>query len=443
MAGRLPKIPPKANHGGRVFETGEGAKAPWAHVLDFSVNLNPMGPPKVLFAFLFYNAPAICHYPEPWCRSMKEAIASHLEIDPSKILPGSGSTPLIYLIPRLLRPKRSVIIGPAFAEYGQALAALGLQYKYVHADPAEGFLVTPEVARKALSLKPDLIFVANPANPSGRLLPGDSLVPLLIAAAVDDGPHLAIDEAFIDFCHPDISAARLAAKTPKIIVLRSMTKVFCVPGLRLGYAVWGDSRGIEAAESLTGPWAVSTLAQMAARFLLGKKDYLARAPLVAQRARAILQQGLASFKQYPSYANYVLFDLSEHGPEYLSDLTRNLLINDIHIRLASDMPGVPPGHVRLAALGLDATNELIEVVNLFHEHGGYRDCCPPLPRADAAEAAAKKPSKRAAKAATKAAEKTPASGKAGKKAAGDSPSSPTGKAGKKAAGDSPHRGNAG
>ena len=220
------KLPAPPDHGGRILELSASLALPVSRFTDFSVNLNPIGPPPGLFAFLAKSAKAVVTYPEPWNASMIAAVASFHKVPKPTVVPGSGSTPLIYLIPRTLSPKNAVIVGPAFAEYGQALEVSGVAPKYVHASAEADFLVTEETAGRALSLKPDLLFVANPANPTGRLVP-DRVMDLLVKAAqTPKGPFLVIDEAFIDFCLDARSLLRLATRNPKIMVLRSMTKIF-------------------------------------------------------------------------------------------------------------------------------------------------------------------------------------------------------------------------
>jgi threonine-phosphate decarboxylase len=287
----------RPGHGGRIFEISERLRANWADIVDFSVNLNPMGPPPELEGFLMAAAAAVAQYPEPWSRALAAALGESNGIDPSLVMPGAGSTPLIYLIPRLLSPKRAVIIGPAFAEYGQALKVLGLPAAYVHAKSEEGFLLTPKVVDEALALSPDLIFVANPANPVGRLVPEECLERLAAAARAKGGPWLVIDEAFIDFCPPGLSRLPAAAKKgSKVVVLRSLTKIFCVPGLRIGYLACGDPALASAAQTLMGPWAVSTAGQMAGKRLLGLSGYLREAPARTRELRIRLEAGLEGFR---------------------------------------------------------------------------------------------------------------------------------------------------
>ena len=353
------KLPTPPDHGGRIFEISASLSLPVTRFTDYSVSLNPIGPPPGLFEFLARSAKSVINYPEPWNASMIAAVASHHKVPQPAVVPGSGSTPLIYLIPRVLSPQKAVIVAPAFAEYGQALEVSGLTPQYVAASPEEDFLVTEETVRLALALKPDLVFVANPANPTGRLVPDKAMDRLVKASQTRNGPFLVVDEAFIDFCLGARSLVPLASTSPKIMVLRSMTKIFAVPGLRLGYAVCGDPDLVADMRTLAGPWSISTVAQLAAPFLLKQRAFLAKTPKMLAKYRAILQEGLAGFRQYPSDANFILLDLDDPKDSFRTDLEARLARSGIIFRNASDMPGVPPGHVRLAVRGLFDNRQLV------------------------------------------------------------------------------------
>jgi threonine-phosphate decarboxylase len=359
----------KGAHGGRVFEIGEATGRPWESLIDFSVNLNPAGPPPGLIEFLRENVELSLVYPEAWNKSVSQEIGDYHGLRPEYIAPGAGSTPLIYAIPRVINPQKTVIIGPAFAEYGQGLEASGYRYKLICANEEDDFLVTPKVVKQALSLDPDLIFVANPANPTGRRPPFESMKLLREAAEAKKGPYLVLDEAFVNFCQDYTSRASSVHYYPKTIFLRSLTKIFCVPGLRLGYAV-GPPKIIKSLNAILGPWTISTLGQFAVKFLLPKHDYINKSADETAELRELLQKALAPWRFFPSDANYVLMSLRGKRGEYLNDFKKFLLSSGIIVRDASNMPGMSFGFFRFAVRPKPDIIHLAKTLRAFRKlHG--------------------------------------------------------------------------
>jgi threonine-phosphate decarboxylase len=364
MAPPAAPLPEPPSHGGQLFKIAAMTGKSPASLLDFSVNLNPLGPHPKLLSFLKKTADLAFYYPDPWNAAVAKDLSSHYNVPEDRVLPGSGSTPLIYSLIRTLSPQRPVIIGPAFSEYGQALAAIGAKPLYANARKEDGFLVTPGLFEEALSHKPDLVIAAHPANPTGRLVPWEILLALAESASEKGGPSVLLDEAFIDFCENGRNLLEMAASRPKIYVLRSLTKFFCVPGLRLGFAV-GDSRVLAAAKALLGPWTISTQAQSAVRFLLLNRDYYIDAAEMTACLRKRLQKALSPFRQYPSDANFILMSLPEEDARRWSGFEAFLLDEGVILRNASDMPGLAPGFFRFAVKSGKDISKLSRAVKAF------------------------------------------------------------------------------
>ena len=361
-----PEKPP--SHGGEIFKNAQALGRSRDEILDFSVNLNPLGPPPGLLPFLEKNASLALYYPDPWNEAAAKDLSNFYSIAPEHVLPGAGSTPLIYALPRVLKPKRTIIIAPCFAEYGEGLKAAGLKFGYALASPENDFLVTPELVERVLELKPDLIFIAPPANPTGRLVPQESMELLLRAAKRKGGPNVILDEAFIDFC-PEAGASFLKAATlrPKFFVLRSLTKVYCVPGLRLGFAA-GDRRALAAAKALLGPWSIPTISQLAIKILLEETKYLGRTPEASRELGSELKKALRPWRQFPSDANYVLMSLLDKTREYRELFKSFLWSRAIVVRYAGNMPWLEDGYFRFAVRSLHDINFLYETLKDFRKN---------------------------------------------------------------------------
>jgi threonine-phosphate decarboxylase len=329
-------------HGGRVFEAARDLNIPWQRILDFSANINPAGQPKGLKAHLFAAFAETVHYPDVKAEGLVEAIRGSTGLAREAILPGAGSTPHIRLISRTLAPERPVIVAPAFAEYGEALEAAGRAPGYAFAEKRHGFEVTAEVAEAAIALNPDMIFIANPANPTGRLVPKASME-ILLEHSLKTGCWLVIDEAFIGFTEGE-SLQALAAERERVIVLRSLTKIFAIPGLRLAYLVCAPE-SIRPLAAQTEPWPLNCMALEAGLFCIPQKEFVANTPADTARLRALLQMTLEPYgKVVRSDANFVLMDAGRQAPAII----RHLFANRILVRDCSNFKGLAHGFLRFA-----------------------------------------------------------------------------------------------
>ncbi|MDR1080023.1 MAG: aminotransferase class I/II-fold pyridoxal phosphate-dependent enzyme [Deltaproteobacteria bacterium] len=329
-------------HGGRVFEAALDLGVPWSRILDFSANINPLGQPGGLRNHLFRSFPETVHYPDVDAGSLTDAIASATGLPRETILPGAGSTPHIRMIARILSPERPVIICPAFAEYAEAILAASSKPAFVTAPRESGFLVTPEVVGKAAELDPDLLFLANPANPTGRLLP-ESTFAALLSLSERTGCRVVLDEAFIDFTGSKSHEAA-AAETERILILRSLTKIFAIPGLRLAYLV-GHRETIRPLAEQLEPWPLNCMALEAGLYCIPRRDFVEATPARTAKLRGMLVKTLRPYGSVvPSDANFVLMDAGEEAP----GIVRRLYARGILVRDASNFHGLGPGWLRFA-----------------------------------------------------------------------------------------------
>ncbi|MDR2935504.1 MAG: aminotransferase class I/II-fold pyridoxal phosphate-dependent enzyme [Candidatus Adiutrix sp.] len=258
-------------HGGRVFEAARQLGRSWRDIIDFSANINPLGPPRGLKKALDEDFDQILHYPEVRAESLVKKIADLSGLGAEHFLAGAGSTPQIHLLPRVLDLKRPVIVGPAFSEYEAALTAAGLNPQYVLAPENAGWQMNQATVDQVMSRKPDSVFLANPANPTGRLVPPEVLT-RLVQECRRLSAWLVVDEAFLDFTEDGRSLLPLAAEQPRLIVLRSLTKIFALPGLRLAYLAAGP-KVVARLAAETAPWSLSSPAVTAGLFCLDQKGF--------------------------------------------------------------------------------------------------------------------------------------------------------------------------
>jgi threonine-phosphate decarboxylase len=306
--------------------------------LDFSVSLNPLGPPDSLGLLL--STDHLTAYPEPHSQTLQRAIAERHGVDPETVLVTNGACEAIELVMASLKPRRVVILVPAFTEYEDAACAWGHQVTAVAAREEDGF--TWDFSRLDVHAD-DLVVLGNPANPTG-----------VLTSLPDLDATLLVDETFLDFVHnPTTAIGR-----PRTLVVRSFTKIFACPGLRLGYIV-GDVAPLRERQPT---WSVSRLAQAAGEALLRETAYLEFTRRFVRECREDLVRGLRSVDGatvFPSAANFVFFRIPQAG-----DAARRLRQQGIVVRQCDHFTGLPPDrYLRVAVRKRSENQRLLEALH--------------------------------------------------------------------------------
>jgi len=336
----------RRDHGGNLRELLGAGDRPAGTLLDLSASINPLGvSPQVLRALLA-ALPSITRYPDPEASALVEALSRYHGLPARHVVAGHGSTELIYLLARALAPRRALVVHPAFSEYEAALEPLGCEVERVVGTGDAGW-IPPRDALLDRVGQVDLVVLANPSNPAGALAPTE-LLEELAAACAEAGVCLVVDEAFIDFVEGR-SLKSTIPQRPWFGILRSLTKFFALPGLRVGYALLGE-RLRERVEGWRQPWSVSTLAEAAGIAALADSAYRAQTLGVVPAWRAALRvglEGLGGLRVYPSVTNYLLVGIDRPGFT-AATLTAALLRDGVAIRSGASFPGLGPNYVRIA-----------------------------------------------------------------------------------------------
>lgn len=346
-------------HGGGVAQAARQLGVSAAEILDFSASINPFGvPDQVLRAALEALADAI-HYPEIDAASLRDALAVYHQLPAENLLPGSGSTELLYLLPQVLRPRRALLVTPAFSEYERALLQAQVQLDFFPLSPEDGFRLDPDKLLRAMLPDTDMILLANPGNPSGAGI--DPEVIEILARKVREQAVLAVDEAFADFC-PQRSVLEQVTGHGNLYVFRSLTKFYAIPGLRAGYLA-GPTRGIAHLAAARLPWTLSTPALAAAIACLGEDEYRRRTLATIPFLREELRQGLEALglQVFSGEANYLLARLSDGAPDAAS-LAASLRLQGILIRDCDDFPPLDGRYLRLAVRNSHENQRLLQAL---------------------------------------------------------------------------------
>ena len=330
---------------------GDAYKTPGA--LDFSASLDPFGIPAPVRRALRASVSDCARYPDPFCRELKSAAAAAEGVPEDFLLFGNGSAELIYSYAYSL-PKTApaLIVAPAFSEYAAALEASGVPFEYYFTKEENGFVPTEDILDLDLS-KYSAVFICSPANPTGVLFP-----PELLRRVIETGVRVFLDLCFLDHCdEPDIYPVRELLKHKNVAVLRAFTKLYAIPGVRLGYLCCSDYSFLSEISEKTQCWNVSVPAQAAGLAALSCRDeVLARVPAIT-RERERLKRELSKLKLrvFDSRANYVFFYCEKELAEPLAE--RGIIIRD-----CSNFAGLEKGHYRAAVLRPRENGRLINAL---------------------------------------------------------------------------------
>ena len=350
----------KREHGGLIPQPAGCSETSQRRIIDFSASINPLGPVEGVQGLIKEGVrDLISNYPDPDARVLKEALASYHGISPENIMTGNGSTHLIYLIARAIRPERTLVIEPAFSEYSNALYLSGAEVESFILTENDDFVLDKKRLLDAISH--DMVFLANPSSPRDALL-GLDMVREIAGYTEERGIWLVIDEAFMDFCEPH-SFKRDVFKCERVIVLRSMTKFFSLAGLRIGYVI--ASKGvIDLLDLYREPWSVNSIAQIAGVESLKDRGFREKTLSWIDEERGFLFDALDSIKGikvYPGAANFLLVKILEKdiNSPGLKDM---LFAMGIVIRDCSSFVGLDDRFFRVSILKRDDNMRLIDAL---------------------------------------------------------------------------------
>ncbi|MBF0551967.1 MAG: cobyric acid synthase, partial [Deltaproteobacteria bacterium] len=332
-----------SGHGGNILQLARRAGRSPREILDFSANINPLGPPEWFRGVVSRALDAVVHYPDPEYSSLVEAVASRYGVAPEEVIVGNGSTEILNLIPRVVRMGRSVIPVPAYSEYAGVVEAAGLPVAPFYLREQTGFRLDAEALSSEIEVR-DLVFICRPNNPTGLICSAQDVRYL---AARHPDSLFVVDEAFGDFV-PGFESLTLH-RPPNVLVLLSLTKIFAIPGLRLGVAV-ADPDLAAAVKSLAPTWSVNVIAQAVGEAALQDGEYVAHSRELVQTQRAALQAELATIpglKVYPGTANFLLLRL-DHPDLTAAKLAARMLHRGVAIRVCDNFMGLDERYFRVA-----------------------------------------------------------------------------------------------
>lgn len=291
-----------SGHGGNLRELAARSGRRAEDILDFSASVNPLGFPECVRPAISRNVERLVHYPDPEAADLVAAIAQHYRLPQDRILVANGSSEILFALAHALKLPRAVIPVPSYIDYAAAARLGGAEVCTVALKESNGFAL--DWAALAGEVRGgEMVFLGQPNNPTGLLFDGDEFRRV---AAAHPSTLFVLDEAFADFVEGYETLA--AGAPPNVIVLKSLTKFYAIPGLRLGFAVAGGDVGRRLKGHLP-PWSVNTLAQAVGVAMLADEDFArrSRACVREQREALVREMGrLPGLHVYPGAANFLL-----------------------------------------------------------------------------------------------------------------------------------------
>jgi L-threonine-O-3-phosphate decarboxylase len=323
----------RPKHGGNPSWAATVAGCPPSLILDFSASISPLGPPKTALAAIELHLDTIASYPDPAYPELVRAIAAHHNVDPDWVLPGNGAAELLTWAGwELSKLNTTLLPTPAFGDYWRSLQTFGTRIIARSMMLDDGTIGDLDFALRNLptTIPHSLgLIVNNPHNPTGQIWSQATILPYL-----SEFELVVVDESFMDFLPPDRqqSVIPAIAQHPNLVVLRSLTKFYSLPGLRLGYCIAHPDL-LARWQTWRDPWPVNSLAAAAAIAVLSDTEFQQQTWQWLEIARDRLFQGLSQIpglQPYPGAANFILVKSSQSATALQTKLLQQhqILVRD-------------------------------------------------------------------------------------------------------------------
>ncbi len=330
--------------------------------LDFSVNTNPLGMPDPVKEALHQAVEEAENYPDIRAQALSAAVAEQLQVRKEQLVFGNGASELFHAVLHAIKPSKILIPVPSFLGYEEAAKAIDCEVIFYEMKKEENFCLTDRIL-DVLDENISLVFLANPNNPVGNLVEPELIFQIAEKCRQCD-ITLVLDECFMELTGKEqtYSFFKRLDEFPNVVVIRAFTKLYAIPGVRLGYLVCEQNLAEKIRLQLP-EWNLSVFAQRAGVAAIKEQEYIARAVVCIQTQRQFLLEELqaAGCSVFDSDADYLLF--YSEMPLYELFLQRGILIRD-----CSNFRGLQRGYYRIAVKSEEQNRMFAEVLREIHEN---------------------------------------------------------------------------
>ena len=344
----------KAAHGGNIYKKARELGIAEAAILDFSANLSPLGIPNGVKQSMIDGIEGLIHYPDPDCALLTEAIADFDKVKVSQVLCGNGGADLLFRLSLALKPKKALLPVPTFVEYEEALKSVDTEVEHFYLE--QDFKVKDNIL-DAMKEEHDFLVICNPNNPTGLLVERELLLRILDKAKML-GITVLVDECFLEIYpgEKEYTLKEYLEQYSNLIILKSFTKMYAIPGVRLGYVLSGNEGLLQKMKACGQAWSVSHIAQAAGVAALKEMDYRKQTIDLIEKENAFMKARLSKLpiQLYDGVANYLFFRVP--GVE---DLDKKLENHGIMIRNCSNYVNLGNDYFRVAVRSREDNLKLI------------------------------------------------------------------------------------
>lgn len=361
-------------HGGDVYAASRELKRDLTQLMDFSASINPLGPSPLVWRAIAGARHLLSHYPDPECWDLRRALADRWRCDAGQLVAGNGSMELIYALPSALQIGHLLVAQPTFSEYAASMVRAGGRVTQVCAERNEQYALPVDRLCGVLQQQKkgpraiDGVVLCNPNSPTGQACGAEEVLELA-RVAQRRGVWLIVDETFADYC-PERSILPLAPSLSRVVVLRSLTKFYGLPGLRVGYAV-AVVPVVQRLRRQLPPWSVNAMGQVAALAALQDTAHARKSLRFVEKERirfARLLSALPGCAVLPTQANFIFMELPRGWQA--KKMTAQLRREGLLIRDCSAVPGASARAIRIAVRLRHENDRLIQ--SLSRLLGEYR-----------------------------------------------------------------------
>ncbi|MCI5621775.1 MAG: aminotransferase class I/II-fold pyridoxal phosphate-dependent enzyme [Lachnospiraceae bacterium] len=331
-------------------------------IVSFSANVNPLGVSPKLRSTLASHIDAITTYPDREYTSLRNCIAEYAGTEADHVIVGNGSTELISLFIQIKHPKKAVVIGPTYSEYEREISLGGGTTLYYPLKEENDFILDVEDFTSSLNESVDLVVICNPNNPTSSCINRQTMRRILDVCKRYD-IFVMVDETYVEFANnmEEITAVSLTNYYNNIIILRGTSKFFAAPGLRLGYAITGNTDLIKLINTRKNPWTINSLAVIAGEIMFTDQEYIKETKELISSERDRIYEILKNhpdFKVYQPSGNFMLVKLLRSDITS-QDLFDKAIRQGMMIRDCSTFPFLDNKYIRFCIMSREMNDKLL------------------------------------------------------------------------------------
>lgn len=331
----------------------------------YNANLNPMGVPKSVTKALAEHTDSVIRYPNDYYGNLKKAISEYVKCDTEHIVLGNGSSDMLRLFSAVLAPKKAMLLVPSFSEYEKVLSIFGCEIDYYELKEEDDYKLDIADFVSNLNSSYDVIILGNPNNPTSQIIDRDDME-TLAAVCKELEIFMLIDEMYIEFTedYENLTAVPLVKEYNNIAVMRSISKFFAVPGLRLAYAIMNNQEHMEVINLTSTPNSISTLTAAACIDMFKDTEYISSSRSQIYTERNLIfsaMQTNKNVKLFKPYANFMLVKILKDDVS-AANIAANCNLKGIVIRNCENIRGLSDRYIRFCFMKPSQNDLLVNTI---------------------------------------------------------------------------------